>query len=297
MDERDWQIISTLYKLRNITKTANALYVSQPALTARIKQLETELGVKLLYRSNKGVTFTPHGEYTAQFANTLLGEINNFREKLADMGEEVAGILKIASASIIARYYLPALLEGFQQLYPKIKFDIVVKPTSEVLKLVNSHLVDFGFTKYYTGLKEDEYIKLLTYRVLAVHVSPFKIKDLPSMNQVAYPYEEYYHEQILAWWNDNFKTPPKIGSHVSNLDLCKEMVFNGLGYGILPEILIPECPHPLHTEVLHYKHSKEFTRDTYLAFKRDTLSLPLHKLFYEYIQENDFNDFLRSRNK
>lgn len=67
MDERDWQIISTLYKYKNITKTANTLFISQPALTARIKQIENELDVKLLQRSNKGVSFTSYGEYTAQF--------------------------------------------------------------------------------------------------------------------------------------------------------------------------------------------------------------------------------------
>lgn len=57
MDERDWQIISLLYKNKNITKTANNLYISQPALTGRIKQIEQDLGVSILTRSNRGVEF------------------------------------------------------------------------------------------------------------------------------------------------------------------------------------------------------------------------------------------------
>ena len=58
MEERDWQIIKTLYEQKNITKTARVLYMSQPTLTARIKQIEESLGTKLLYRGNKGITFT-----------------------------------------------------------------------------------------------------------------------------------------------------------------------------------------------------------------------------------------------
>lgn len=69
MDERDWQIISLLYKNKNITKTANNRYISQPALTGRIKQIEQDLGVSILTRSNRGVEFTPHGVFVAEFAS------------------------------------------------------------------------------------------------------------------------------------------------------------------------------------------------------------------------------------
>ena len=50
MEERDWLIIKTLYEQKNVTKTAEKLYLSQPTLTARIKHIENALGAKLLYR-------------------------------------------------------------------------------------------------------------------------------------------------------------------------------------------------------------------------------------------------------
>lgn len=79
MEERDWQIIKTLYEQKNITKTARVLYMSQPTLTARIKQIEESLGTKLLYRGNKGITFTETGEYTVKFAEHILGEMQELR--------------------------------------------------------------------------------------------------------------------------------------------------------------------------------------------------------------------------
>lgn len=82
MEERDWQIIKTLYEQKNITKTARVLYMSQPTLTARIKQIEESLGTKLLYRGNKGITFTETGEYTVKFAEHILGEMQELRETI-----------------------------------------------------------------------------------------------------------------------------------------------------------------------------------------------------------------------
>ena len=115
MEERDWQIIKTLYEQKNITKTARVLYMSQPTLTARIKQIEESLGTKLLYRGNKGITFTETGEYTVKFAEHILGEMQELRETITNMQEDVAGTLRIAAPSILARYFLPKLLGRFPE--------------------------------------------------------------------------------------------------------------------------------------------------------------------------------------
>ena len=167
---------SIVEKYKNITKTANTLFISQPALTARIKQIENELDVKLLQRSNKGVSFTSYGEYTAQFAIQHLKEFNNFKQNLHTFGKEVSGTLKIAVSSIIGRYYLPSLLESFHTAYPKIRFELTTIPSSEVNKLVKSHLVDFGFTKNASAFADNNKILLTTYNALIACTTPFSIE-------------------------------------------------------------------------------------------------------------------------
>lgn len=88
MDERDWQIIKTLYEQKNITKTAKLLYITQPALSSRIKQIEEDLGVTLLHRSNKGITFTAKGKYAVTVAERVLKNMSHFREKIANIEDE-----------------------------------------------------------------------------------------------------------------------------------------------------------------------------------------------------------------
>ena len=65
MEDRDWLIIKVLNEQKNITKTAQALFISQPYLTTRIRHIEDEFGVKMIYRGSRGVHFTPEGDYLA----------------------------------------------------------------------------------------------------------------------------------------------------------------------------------------------------------------------------------------
>lgn len=66
MRDFDWEVIAVLSKTRNITKTANLLFLSQPALTKRIQAIEEELGAQLLVRGRRGSKFTLEGERIAQ---------------------------------------------------------------------------------------------------------------------------------------------------------------------------------------------------------------------------------------
>lgn len=298
MDERDWEIISTLYKYKNITKAANDLFISQPALTTRIKQIELYLGVKLLQRSNKGVSFTTSGEYTAQFAIKHLNELYKFKQNLNVLGNIMSGVLKIAVPSIIGRYYLPSLLENFQTAHPKIRFEITTVPSSEVNKLVKSNLVDFGFTKNSSDFGTKDKLLLTTYNTLIACKYPFSIHELPQLNLITYPYEDSYREYILKWWKETFNDKPNIGTKVSNLDISKEMIFAGLGYGILPEILVSECTGPLFTKAMFFKDGSIFKRYTWLIYNSNEINnIPIKKAFFQFIKEAYFPGFLRQRNK
>lgn len=271
------------------------LYISQPALTERVKHIEEYLGVSLLNRTNRGVTFTKHGVYAAKFANHLLTEISNFKGNLKNLGQGLAGIIKIGVTSIIGRYYLPALLDAFNKKYPQAIFDITVQPSSEVLKLLKEGVVDFGIVKHHNASLKEEHLLLMVYNAVIANREPFELKDLPRMKQVDYPYEKQYYEQIQEWWKDNFDMPPKISNHVTNLDLCKEMVFNGLGYGILPEIVIPTSPVPLFIKVMRFKDGRNFERKTWLVCEKKTLKLPLQKAFFDFVKASDFSSFLRQK--
>src|SRR4051812_18429961 len=93
LDERDWMVLQALYREKNITKAAQHLYISQPALTNRLQQLEKDFGVKIVNRGRRGVQFTPQGEYLAKSAHEMLLAMQKIRENVLNMEDNVAGTL------------------------------------------------------------------------------------------------------------------------------------------------------------------------------------------------------------
>ena len=109
------------------------------------------------------------------------------------------------------------------------------------------------------------------------------------MVRVDYDTDQYYQNLLDGWWHETFEDSPIIGTRVSNLDLCKEMVFNGLGYGILPSILIEEYPQLYSIPLVH-----KLERKTWLIYKKELLDLRLPKVFLEFVIDSDFDSFQRN---
>ena len=82
----DYEFLITLYHSKNLTQAAQALFVSQPALTKRLQQIEHELDTVIVYRNVKGVQFTPEGEYIVQYAMRSLEEYKELRRALLGRG-------------------------------------------------------------------------------------------------------------------------------------------------------------------------------------------------------------------
>ena len=151
MNERDLLILKYLHEFKNITKTANALFISQPALTARIKQLERELNTTLLHSSNKGIFLTSTGMEAAVFADDVLKRMAEFKERIQAIDDENAGMLKLTAPIIICQYYLPQLIKAFKMEHPKVKFYVSQAPSSRVVTMMHANECHFGFLRMISG--------------------------------------------------------------------------------------------------------------------------------------------------
>src|SRR5881394_2029418 len=121
MNEKDWIILQTIFEEHNISKAAEKLYISQPALTYRLQQLEREFGTMIVARGKRGVEFTSQGEYIAQYARDMILQLRNTKEFVQNMDKEIKGILRIGVSSIFARYELPTILNEFVKQYPNVE--------------------------------------------------------------------------------------------------------------------------------------------------------------------------------
>ncbi|MDD4125033.1 MAG: LysR family transcriptional regulator [Eubacteriales bacterium] len=128
----------------NITAAAEKLYVSQPAVSQSIKQLERSLGCALFVRTSKGVTLTAEGKTLFQYVSKgveqfQLGE-NRLREQLA-LDD---GVIYIGASDMTLEFFLLPYLEKFHRMYPKIRISVTNGPTPETIKKLDGNLIDFG---------------------------------------------------------------------------------------------------------------------------------------------------------
>jgi len=125
MDDRDWLILKSLYIYNNISKTAQSLYISQPALTKRIKQIEKEFQVPIIERGTRGVRFTAEGEYLAKCADEMIERIRQMKETVWNMNQEVVGTIRLGVSNFFAKNMLPKILRLFKDRYPRVDYKVI----------------------------------------------------------------------------------------------------------------------------------------------------------------------------
>lgn len=131
-------------KYKSITAAAQALYVSQPAVSLSVQKLEEELNCKLFARTARGVRLTPEGEAYYRYISRAFDEISLAERALSDMLNFESGEIRIGASDMTMRYFLLPYLERFHSLYPKVKILVSNAPTPETMSSLKSGKIDFG---------------------------------------------------------------------------------------------------------------------------------------------------------
>ena len=124
MDDKEWRTFVTVVDEGNITKAAEKLFVSQPALSYRLRHLEDSVGYSLLLRTTEGITLTPQGEIYYDYCKRMLHDRESLEHALISSTGKIQGTLKIASSINFADYELPQLLQSFREQYPDVHIQV-----------------------------------------------------------------------------------------------------------------------------------------------------------------------------
>ncbi len=139
-----YKVFCEVAKHNSFSKAAKALYMTQPAVSQIISQLEGELGIRLFTRVSKGVILTNEGKQLFEYANSAINLINVGEKKLIETKNLTAGELKIGVGDTISRYFLLPYLESFHTQYPDIKLKIINRTTLELCDLLKSGEIDIA---------------------------------------------------------------------------------------------------------------------------------------------------------
>ncbi|NWL87520.1 LysR family transcriptional regulator [Paenibacillus sp. 79R4] len=143
-----YKIFCKVGKSESFSKAARDLYMTQPAVSQAIMQLESELRIRLFNRTPKGVSLTDEGSLLFEYVNSALKLIQAGEEKIQDFKNLTMGELKVGVGDTISRYFLLPKLEIFHNQYPNIKFKIVNGTTQELCTILKSGEVDIAVCNF-----------------------------------------------------------------------------------------------------------------------------------------------------
>jgi DNA-binding transcriptional LysR family regulator len=145
MADRRLQVFHAVAKQLSFTKAAEVLFMTQPAVTFQIKQLEEHFNTRLFDRGHGRISLTPAGELVLQYAEKILNLSSEMDVRLGEMTGEVGGSLLVGASTTIAEFMLPRILGEFKSLHPNVRPRLVVANSETIETRVAEHTLDIGF--------------------------------------------------------------------------------------------------------------------------------------------------------
>jgi DNA-binding transcriptional LysR family regulator len=225
-------------------RAAEALRISQPAVSARIKALEESLGISLFARSRGGLTLSEAGRTLRPYAEQLLRTAALARQAVHEQQPGSGGPLQIAAALSISVYFLPDVLKHFQRVHPNVTVSIRSGHSKEVLEMVLGEEAEIGLAR---SLHHPE-VETLSLRddplLLVAHSSQRPVHSKHARLEHVANWPLIFYERGSSDWtltHSLFRTAglvPNVTFEVDSIETAKKMVERGLGLAFLPQLAV-----------------------------------------------------------
>ncbi|WP_058300711.1 LysR family transcriptional regulator [Gorillibacterium timonense] len=138
------RVFVTVAEQRHFSRAAELLNLSQPAVSLHIRNLEHEIGAKLLHRSPKQVSLTEAGDILYKRSKEILALYDQGKEEIRLLHERVSGVIHIGASFTIGEYLLPRLLADFARQYPEVEIEVTIANTEEIAQALKANVLDIG---------------------------------------------------------------------------------------------------------------------------------------------------------
>jgi len=228
----------------SISQAAADLFVTQPALTARIQNLERDIGAQLLVRGRHGARLTEPGRAFLPFAQRALDAVADGRLLISQVERGATGQLAIGGAPAVSTYVLPAILEGFRSRHPGVQLIVRTGHSEEVVEMVLRDQVQVGLVRDLdhpeieaTPLYDDELVLVTPPHHPFASRSEVTVAEIVAEDLVMFDRNSSYHELTSELFR-SFGVAPRARMELDNIDAAKKMVEQGLGVALLPRIAV-----------------------------------------------------------
>ena len=239
-----YRVFYTVAKSGSLTKAAEELYISQPAVSRSIKQLETQLGVSLFTRTHRGMKLSPQGGELifdeVERALTLLVDAEN---RIAARKTTATGTLRIGASDTIFEYFLADKIVDFHERFPEVNIDLVADFTPDTIAKLKEDKCDVAFVNL--PIETDADLKLYGNCMLLndTFVTGGKFAELAEEKLTLAELKKYplifmdkntVARRSLDAFLQSIGVSLQPAIEVGSWDLMKRLVARGMGIGVIP---------------------------------------------------------------
>lgn len=243
MADRRLQVFYTVARHLSFTKAAEQLFMTQPAVTFQIKQLEEQFNARLFERSHGKIALTPAGQMVMTYAERILGLSEEMETRVADLTGAMGGPLLLGASLTVAEYILPRILGEFKAQHPQVHAHMTVGNSEMIQTRVADHTLDLGLIEtpaQLPGLRteivcEDELVVICVpeHKFAKMQsVKPRQLLDEPYISRETGSGTREFADQYLR----RCEVMPEdlnIVMELGSLEAIKGVVETGLGISIV----------------------------------------------------------------
>lgn len=239
-----YRVFYTVAKCGSLTKAAEELYISQPAVSQSVKQLETQLGVTLFNRTHRGMELSAQGgKLIFAEVEQALGLLNQAENRLAEIKTSAMGTIRIGASDTIFEYFLADKIVDFHERFPAVKIDLVAGFTPDTIDKLKANRCDVAFVNLPIEVDDELQLYGNCMRLNDVFITSDKYTELTegvvSLESLKkYPLIAMDPDTVARRSLDNFlgsvgvSLQPSI--EIGSWDLMKRLVMRGMGIGVIP---------------------------------------------------------------
>ena len=242
----DWQQLVSFLAVAetgSVSKAAERVHRSQPAVTRQIKSLEAELGVELLERRGRGVVLTSAGAHFAESCTDIRGRLDRAVDELHAWQTGERGILTIGASVTACVYVLPASLTRMRKRHPKIEIRLTTAHSADIPGLVRGREVDIGVASVPEPPRGLIFHDLRTIRLMLLSGPGQEMPDgpVPLSHLYKIPFVRMTGGttgRLIRQFEARESIPLRTTAETDSLEVVKQLVALGFGVSLIPSIVV-----------------------------------------------------------
>ena len=286
MELRQLEYFQMASRLKNITRAAEGLGVSQPNITVAIKKLETELGIKLFDRSQKQLSLTPEGTIFLNRIEQALRCIQDAVLEVNDYKQLQKGTIKIGIPPMIGAYLFPRIFSSFQHLYPHLDIYLYEKGSMAIRQQLERDELDFGIVILAEAAPNLELLPMSRSQIVAcvpenhplAKQDSISIDDLDSTDLIMLKEGSFLRYLVQNRMN-TANVHPEIVLESNQIETIKGLIASNVGVSFLLDFVVKGTPG---IKILPFK--EPWYIDVGLAWKKDRYISNAAQSFIDFCQ-------------